>query len=60
MFELPHLESPTIREGLDYYNQLLALRDIVSDYDFDTSDRGIDRNLIRQIHSELILKLLVL
>ena len=46
MFELPHLESPTIREGLDYYNQLLALRDIVSDYDFDTSDRAIDRNLI--------------
>ena len=46
MFELPHLESPTIREGLDYYNQLLALRDIVSDYDFDISDRTIDRNLI--------------
>jgi hypothetical protein len=46
MTMLIHLEAPTIREGLDYYNQLLALKEFVKDYDFDTNDNTIDKNLI--------------
>lgn len=46
VFELPPLEVLPVREGLDYPGQLISLREIVREYDFDLSDTNIDKNLV--------------
>ena len=46
IFDLPELETISIREGLDYTEKLRTFRDIVRNYDFDFSNRNIDSNLI--------------
>lgn len=38
MFELPSLEPEAVKQGLDYKGQLLALREIVKEYDLDLSN----------------------